>query len=329
MKNKKPKNRARKFYPFKPVHVFKTSYDSGVIFYDTIDNLTMFTIICVNAAKFDVTVMGISLMVTHAHELLKAETKQQISLFEDCCNCQYAKSKNMSVGKKGHVFKKRFGSAPKWSDKKIRNAISYLYNNGYEKGLAADAMGYQWSFLPYAFSPHPFSKEMDGKNLSRRMSFAINTVRIMHKNNFPLKHTNLRRLFTGLEVEEQSQLVDFIISTYSVIDYESTIRFYGSLEKMVAAIQSNTGEEYEIKEDYDGYPYHPFIAMSNYIGQAGLMNCVFSELPVQQLHDLIRKLHLLDGATHWHISKFLHIPVPMVEDVIGPALYYTGGKIAG
>ena len=52
-----------------------------------------------------------------------------------------------------------------------------------------------------------------------------------------------------LNERERSQLVDYIISVYNCIDYHFLTGCYGSYQDMLLAVNSNTGSEYDIKEE--------------------------------------------------------------------------------
>ena len=54
--------------------------------------------------------------------------------------------------------------------------------------------------------------------------------------------------------------MDFIITTYKVVDYNETISLYGSYEKMLIAFDSNTGSDHDLKEEYSDNSYKGYIS---------------------------------------------------------------------
>lgn len=68
-----------------------------------------------------------------------------------------------------------------------------------------------------------------------------------------MTYVMLQNIFKSLSDKEKNQITDFIISTYSIINHEAAIDFYGSYDVMVAADRNNTGSEYEIKEEFVGW----------------------------------------------------------------------------
>ena len=147
----------------------------------------------------------------------------------------------------------RFGCAPKRDDKKARSAIAYSYNNAPERKLCNRAVGYQWNLLAYASNDHPFSDPIDLTARTNAMRKAMSTVKTFHQGGHYLGYAVLGRIFMGLTRKETLQLTDFIISTYCNVDFERAVGYYGSLDKMILAIDSNTGSEHDIKEEWVGY----------------------------------------------------------------------------
>ena len=82
------------------------------------------------------------------------------------------------------------------------------------------------------------------------MKKAVREIKFWHKRNQHLTYAVLQRLFGALSHREVLQLIDFIITTYSVIDYNYSSRFFDGFDNMVEAMKYNTGSEYEIKEQF-------------------------------------------------------------------------------
>lgn len=54
---------------------------------------------------------------------------------------------------------------------------------------------------------------------------------------------------SGLSARELQQYTDYAIRMYNPVDYYAVIRYYGSYDKMLTAINSNTGSEYDVIAD--------------------------------------------------------------------------------
>ena len=82
-----------------------------------------------------------------------------------------------------------------------------------------------------------------------------------------LNYTILRNCFGRLSRDEGNQLIDFIIGTYNVVDYNETIRLYGSYEKMLIAFDSNTGNEHDLKEEYSDQSYRGYVSSIRFLSK--------------------------------------------------------------
>lgn len=241
--------RRRRFAENEYHHIYQRTRHRFNIFYDLEDYLVYFTIFSIAVNQYGVTVLGLCLMYDHIHMLLSAPSKVSMSEFVRQVTSMFAREQNNDVGRKGSLFQARFGSAPKRGLKLLRTAIAYLYNNPVEKKQSMTAERYRWNFLAYAVSKHPFSEPVINRNASVYMKRAMKEVDAARKADHHLRYGQLSRLFRKLDSREMDQLVDYIISSYNPIDYEALIQCYGSYDVMLTAINSNTGSEYDIKED--------------------------------------------------------------------------------
>ena len=191
----------------------------------------------------------------------------------------------------------------------MRSSIAYNYNNSVEKKLFDRAEQDRWNFLAYIDSTHPFSKEIDKKSASKKLLRSMDIAFLYHARNEYLDYTVVRRLFQGLETGEQEQLLDFIISLYLPIDKEALLRFYRSYDDMVLAINSNTGSEYDIREDRDQYSDAVYADCTHILKrEAGMANpFVLIGLPAEQKSALFHLLKYRTTATPRQICKYLHI----------------------
>lgn len=301
--------RRRRFLEDEVHHIYQRTIKRFNIFYDLEDYLVYYTIFSIAARQYDVIVLGLCLMFDHIHMLIRTEAKVTMSEFVRQVTCMFAREQNNEVGRKGSLFQARFGSAPKKGMKLLRTAIAYLFNNPVEKRLCNRAEEYRWDFLAYAISPHPFSDPMSPKEASRSLKRAIKEVDLAESEERHLRYCQLKRMLIKLNEKERMQLTDHIISIYNPFDYDEIIKCYGSYEDMLTAINSNTGSEYDIKEERYRFSDMEYVRMGNIlhstegIKELRKVTCLEIEEKMR-LAELLNK-HLSCG--NLPIAKFLHM----------------------
>lgn len=104
-------------------------------------------------------------------------------------------------------------------------------------------------------------------------------------------------------------LMDYIISEYSIIDYECAISYYGCYDKMLAAFASNTGSEYDINEPFDPHSGQAYKKMVSYLANdrrfKGIADVL--RLPLPKLTEYLAEITVRCGVKQCHAMKFLHI----------------------
>ena len=258
-------------------HCYQRPRYGEVLFYSVSDYLVFFTLLCVAAKKHCIQVLSLTLMPDHVHHCTEADRKTDLSAFVRDYSAAYASEYNTLCHRKGQLFQTPFGSAPKLGDKKARSAIVYVGNNPTERKLCDKAEDYRWTFLTYAESRHPFSEKLVIHSARRVMRRAVAEVKAQHNSGRHLNYTLLQRLFKTLNRKEKEQLVDFIITTYSVIDTQAAIRFFGSYGDMLTAMHATSGSEHDLNEI--------FIGKSDAV-YAKLTKVVMREMHLEDIHDL-------------------------------------------
>lgn len=303
--------RRRRFLEDEVHHIYQRTINRFNIFYDLEDYLVYYTIFSIAARQYEVTILGLCLMFDHIHMLIKSDARVRMSEFVRQVTCMFAREQNNEVGRKGSLFQARFGSAPKKGLKLLRTAIAYLFNNPVEKRLCSRAEEYRWNFLAYALSPHPFSDPLILGRASLSLKRAVKEVDLAESEDRHLRYVQLKRLLSKLDEREKMQLVDHIISIYKPFDYEEVIACYGSYEDMLTAINSNTGSEYDIKEDRYRFSDIEYIRMGEILytteGIKELRNvtCLEMDQKMRLAELLSRRL----SCGNLPIAKFLHIDV--------------------
>lgn len=309
VRTKKPRIRRRRYLEDEAHHVYQRTMHRFNIFYDIEDYLVYYTIFAVAARQYGVTVLGLCLMIDHVHMLLKTETKAALSEFVRQVTSMFAREQNEDIGRSGSLFQARFGSAPKKGLKLLRTAIAYLYNNPVERGLCRTVEEYRWNFLPYATSSHPFSKPIVISHASRALKRAVMEVDRAKSQDRHLRYAQLSRLMKKLDMSEKEQLTDHIVSVYNPIAYNAVISCYGNLSTMLTAVNSNTGSEFDIKEDRYRFSDMEYQHMMGVINEYTDIRPV-RKVAVLDVDEKLRLFHLLQrkvSGTNLQIAKFLRL----------------------
>ena len=245
-------------------HIYQRARSGFVVFYSVKDSLVFFTIFSFTATKYKIRVLGLCLMYNHIHVLIEAENHEIVARFVQEFSSKFSKAYNARHALKGRLFT-TFGLSNKRGDKQIRTSLAYLYNNPVEDRICKRAEEWNWSFLAYADSDHPYSEKLVLREASVGMRKAARTVRTLHAHQRPLTYEVLDNLFKPLNINEKMQLIDFIVREYSVIDFKKAISYYGSYRNMLTAFSSNTGSEYDICEPHDPYSGAAYRNMSRHL----------------------------------------------------------------
>lgn len=300
----------RKFQREAVNHVYQRTLSGFNIFYDLEDYLVYYTIFSVMAVKYGIVVYGLCLMIDHIHSLFSAQSGKVLSKFIAHVTLLFVKEYNAAHGRSGPLFEGRFGSAPKRGLKLLRTAIAYLYNNPVEKQLCRKAQDYRWNFLAYARSSHPYSSKLVIRDVPHRLRSIIKEIDYEAKCGRHLSYARLRRVFSGLDKDAVNQVVDYIITRFSVIRFDLLDSCYGSHENMITAINFNAGSEYDIiesmyvKSDKEYRELYRFVCEHGF-NKAGDVISLSNDDKYRLFGQLLRHT----SAGRIQISKFLHFSV--------------------
>ena len=129
------------------------------------------------------------------------------------------------------------------------------------------------------------------------------------KLNIPLNYPQLKRMRRKLSASEWEQLVDYIIHKYFPFDMESLLSYYESYDNMLLAVNSNTGGEYDLKEDFlpfSDLPYAEMIAcICERVEPADVSKIVM--MTPEEKKELFIELKRRTSADERQIRKFLHM----------------------
>lgn len=125
-----------------------------------------------------------------------------------------------------------------------------------------------------------------------------------------LSYAQLRRMLSGFDKTGRDQIVDYIISRYSVIRFDLLESCYGGYENMLTAINSNAGSEYEINEVKYVKSDKEYRELIRYVREHGFKHAGdVITLSDDEKFDLYGKLSRCTSANRVQIGKFLHFHV--------------------
>ncbi|MCQ2144346.1 MAG: transposase [Bacteroidales bacterium] len=299
-------------------HIYQRSVDCGTIFYSRIDRLVYYTIASIQASKYRVKAVQLTIMFNHIHWLLESETLLDQSSFIGQVTSVFTLSYNRSCNRHGPLFSKPYGAAQKLRLKDKMTAVNYLGNNPVVKRLVDHGADDRWTFISYADgNKYPFSDKLRLSSASRKMRRAVDTVKAFHKSGHHLEYQTLRKIFSDLSANESEQLTDFIIHEYSFIRHEYILKMFGGLDKLLIAMDSNSGSEYDLTEN-DGTDNHvAYVEMIRVAGKLGWrkMKRAFNDVSEQEYVILIRAFVKNTSANQTQIARFLHLDIEEVRRI--------------
>lgn len=290
------------------VHIYLRAKDKGVIFYDDLDRLVYYCIIAIQARKYGITVLAAAIMFTHVHICAMAASREQIDRFIQESSSEFARIANFEKGRSGKFFARHPGKALKKTSKLIRTNIIYVFNNHVEKRLCTRATGERWSFLAYGRSKWPFSAKLERCGVEMRKAMALVRRRAIKRK--PLKYSELRRKLSLLSEDERERLKDFIITSYALVDFGAASSFFNGFEAMLTAIDSSTGSEWDIKEEFCGEDDRTYLRLMEWARKNKLCddNGTFNPYAMDNATKakLTNKLLRTTDFSLFQIRKFLH-----------------------
>jgi len=286
------------------VHLYQRAIDHGVIFYDLADRLVYYTITAVKSKKYGIVVNAASIMFTHIHQSVMIHNLVQLGMYLHDVGVTFSRLYNNRYFREGALFQHPAGRSTKNSTKAIKTNIIYVFNNHVEKRLCDKAIEERWSFLAYAKSQHPFSKEIPHR-CSKELRKAIRLVdrRILKLKN--LEYADLDRILPVLTEDEKEQFIDYVIHRYALIDFNCAASFFQNIDSMINAVDSTTGSEYEIQEDFDSNSDIPYNVLTTYFTKNKIIQSIYN-LSESEKELWSTLAHQKTNAPTWQIKKFIH-----------------------
>lgn len=292
-------------------HCYQRTVDGRLIFYTVSDYLLYYTISCVTSAKYQIRILKLVIMPDHIHLAVIEEKKGDMYKYIKACHSRFAREHNRLCHTRGQLFEHSFGSACKYYDKYVRVTMLYLDNNPVERQLAEKAEDYRWNFLAYGASDHPFSDPILLRLASGYLRRAMKQVTLLHEQGRFLPYPMLQRLFRSLPNDtERRQLVDFIIVTYSFIEHQTAIGYFGSYEAELIAAHAGAGREHDLNEVFNGKSDAHYQVMMRVLKKEGRYKRDIHEifaLSATERQSLFQLLRRKTSAPDKQIAAFLRL----------------------
>jgi len=289
------------------IHIFNKGRNGFGIFYRTEDLLLFVTLISTLARKMGICVIAFCLMFNHFHLLIKRVAPRRLTAFMQRLEIVFVKEYNHEYGRKGSLMNKSYGYSLKKEIKVILGSVAYVFNNPVAGRLCREATDYRWNLLAYHDTGNPFSERLRKRTCSKAMRRAIEKVDFFHESGQYLGYARLRSIFNGLDNKELKQIVDYILSKYNCLSYETLEALYGSYERMLLAINSNAGSEFDLKDEYGDHScYRDMLDLTRKLGYSG-HQLNFEVLAEEEADQLFKTIHANTKANPTCINKFLHL----------------------
>lgn len=306
------KYKKRRFISGECMHIYQRAVKGYIVFYDMEDYLIFYMIFSTFARLYKVRILEMCIMSNHVHILISADDLNEVSRFIMRYTSVFVREYNDAIGRKGPLFHKSFGSAPKKGGKSIRSTIVYIGNNPVEKELSVTAEDYRWTFLRYMKQEGVVSKPL--RKMSYRLQKACKHVDMIRARSTSLTYMQLRRIMRDMTLEEKSMLADHIIMAYFPFDVDALLSFYSSYEDMLTAMHSTSGKDYDIKETYLPEPdtiYHKMaeVLRNNGFCDDGDLLRVLTVAPYAEKFRVAQLLRVHTSANIQQIARFLHLDI--------------------
>jgi putative transposase len=128
-------------------HVTIHSIHGATIVCDDSDRRRLLKTIATVVARYGWICLAFCILDNHYH-LLVTTPEPNLGEGMRLLNASYAQDFNRRHGRRGHVFRERYGDKKVVTDEHLLLTVRYIALNPVEAGLAADAGSFRWSSYP-------------------------------------------------------------------------------------------------------------------------------------------------------------------------------------
>lgn len=289
-------------------HVYQITADRGICFYSSIDCLVWFTLLCILARKYGIRILSLCIMFNHYHIQLRAPSAQILSAFMRDLTARFTRMYNRQYGLSGHLFDGQFRNAPKFKEQKIQENFIYICNNPVVKQAVKHAGQYRWNFLAYMDSSHPFSTAIQPDTSSDALKQVLASIRERRKADHPVDYLFFRGIYNQLIDNEKRQVLDYIVTTYNVIDYLAIRQKWGDYPTVCKMLSMVSGSEFDLTEEAVKEDYRHYYKMIRLAGREGyaMVSKRLNALSPSEQRRLAQIFRYEADASPLEIAKFLH-----------------------
>ena len=288
------------------IHVFIKGRNGNGVFYRTEDFLVLISIVGTIAREMGISIIAFCPMFNHVHILVKGIDMETLRAFIHKIETTFVREYNHEYNRAGPLFQKSFGRSVKKESKTILGCVAYVFNNPVAGKLCKEALEFRWNLLAFRDYQNPFSLRIARDRCRKAMRYSLDRVKYYVNNALHLNYRALRMIFNDLNTEEHQQVIDHILAAYGFLDYRTLESLYGSYERLLTAIDSNAGSEYDIEDEYgDHSHYRKMLKVVMKLGYTG-SKLNFEPLPQNRIDSLFFLLRKETNAPAQCINKFLH-----------------------
>lgn len=289
-----------------PVHIYMKGKDGQGLFYSTADCLFFTTLFSVLVRKARIQTLAFCIMFNHVHALLRFPDTESQKAFVTRLVQSFVREYNEEYRRTGPMFLHSYGRARKKTAKQVRSCIAYIGNNPVAGRLCHRAAEYRWNLSAYSRERHPYSASVNLAESRHPVRRAIRFAHVLFRTGRPLTYNAQRQIFHALTGEERKSVLDRILSLYNMLDYASWEHLFGSRDRAFLAMESNTGTEYDLPEDWEDYSKYRDMLR---IARADVLKDgrYVEDLSPSETSYLARSIKLRLNASDRQVEKFLHL----------------------
>ena len=288
-------------------HAFFKGRQGHGIFYRSEDFIVFITIVSVTVRKMNLTVLAFCPMFNRVHILFKEISRKALGIFIRLSCQTFVREYNREYERKGPLLHKSFGHSIKKGIKIILGCVAYVFNNPVAGRLVESAIDYRWNLLAYKDNKNPFSKPFNKKTCSYTLRKALSKIDFFYNSGNYVGYSSLRNIMEGLDKEETSRAVDYLITRYNFLSFDSLDVLYGGFDNLLIALKSNAGAEFDMEDEYGDHScYRTMLKLVIALGYTG-KKLNFENLARDKTMALYHYIKLKTRAPVSCVCKFLHI----------------------
>ena len=127
-------------------HVFNHAIDELDLVRDEGDRKLLLDKLAKAAARYGIIIHAYVIMTNHIHLLIETPTPD-MGPFMQHFKSSFTKAFNRKHGRKGAIFREKYGNKPIETDSHLKQAHSYIHNNPVKAGITTNPADFPWSSM--------------------------------------------------------------------------------------------------------------------------------------------------------------------------------------